>query len=454
MKIRDIIVETALRDKEDLDAKRKTLQDMDREPGHDREAIRQAKLDLEKQAREKGLAEEGLWANIHAKRERIKNASGERMRKPGSKGAPTAKNFKDAASEGVAEGPIKEFAPSGGGGSGDYFRELASAWYNGTYNTGSLQKGIKSQEDVERLLQRGVVAPDGKTRKYGIDYNSDFDGVVISSDDYYEHSDYNDKGQEVDSRTGKPWGPYDYMEFKDEELDESADQGVAEGIETIFGRKYAVDPNKYYVWAWDSAAVIYGEYDNIKDAKINLPKIEQRAIERLGSFVKGRFELSTGKDLLQRYGKKEVNELKQGVAEGKLKCSCHPGDADPDCPVHGLEPMEVGDALDESIIEESYDGDEFYEAYGDLWYDEEMLNEAEYQGRKVQLGKPMRGDVKKFKVYVKDPSTGNIKKVNFGDPNMKIRKSNPKARKSFRARHNCDNPGPRTKARYWSCRKW
>ena len=83
-----------------------------------------------------------------------------------------------------------------------------------------------------------------------------------------------------------------------------------------------------------------------------------------------------------------------------------------------------------------------------------MVNEAEYHGRKVPLGKPMRGDVKKFKVYVKDPKTGNIKKVNFGDPNMRIKKSNPKRRKSFRARHNCANPGPRTKARYWSCRKW
>jgi len=82
------------------------------------------------------------------------------------------------------------------------------------------------------------------------------------------------------------------------------------------------------------------------------------------------------------------------------------------------------------------------------------INEAEYQGRKVQLGKRMQGDVKKFKVYVKDPSTGNVKKVNFGDPNMRIKKSNPKRRKSFRARHNCDNPGPRTKARYWSCRAW
>ena len=82
------------------------------------------------------------------------------------------------------------------------------------------------------------------------------------------------------------------------------------------------------------------------------------------------------------------------------------------------------------------------------------LEEAEYHGRKVPLGKPMRGDVKKFKVFVKDPSSGNIKKVNFGDPNMRIKKSNPARRKSFRARHNCANPGPRTKARYWSCRKW
>ena len=87
------------------------------------------------------------------------------------------------------------------------------------------------------------------------------------------------------------------------------------------------------------------------------------------------------------------------------------------------------------------------------------LNEAEYQGRKVKLGKIMQGDTKKFKVYVKNPK-GNVVKVNFGQGGdakggtMRIRKSNPKARKSFRARHNCDNPGPRHKARYWSCRKW
>jgi hypothetical protein len=118
--------------------------------------------------------------------------------------------------------------------------------------------------------------------------------------------------------------------------------------------------------------------------------------------------------------------------------------------------MKINEILLESkILEETYEGDAFYEAYGEMWYNEDQqLDEAEYHGRKVPLGKPMRGDVKKFKVYVKDPSTGNIKKVNFGDPNMRIKKSNPARRKSFRARHNCANPGPRTKARYWSCRNW
>ena len=119
----------------------------------------------------------------------------------------------------------------------------------------------------------------------------------------------------------------------------------------------------------------------------------------------------------------------------------------------GLEDFVI-EVSDNDPSEETYEGDDFFEAYGDMWYDEdESLDEAEYQGRKVKLGKPMRGDVKKFKVYVRDPKTKNIKKVNFGDPNMRIKKSNPARRRSFRARHNCANPGPRTKARYWSCRK-
>ena len=83
------------------------------------------------------------------------------------------------------------------------------------------------------------------------------------------------------------------------------------------------------------------------------------------------------------------------------------------------------------------------------------LDEAEYQGRKVSLGKPFLtpDGPKKRSVYVKKPN-GKVVKVNFGDKNMRIKKSNPARRKSFRARHRCDNPGPRWKARFWSCKAW
>jgi len=90
----------------------------------------------------------------------------------------------------------------------------------------------------------------------------------------------------------------------------------------------------------------------------------------------------------------------------------------------------------------------------------DQLTEAEYQGRKVKLGKIMQGDIKKFKVYVKNDK-GKVVKVNFGfggksahGKRMVIKKNNPARRRSFRARHNCDNPGPKWKPRYWACRTW
>tara|TARA_R110002124_G_scaffold120806_1_gene278853 strand:+ start:20 stop:1231 length:1212 start_codon:yes stop_codon:yes gene_type:complete len=92
-------------------------------------------------------------------------------------------------------------------------------------------------------------------------------------------------------------------------------------------------------------------------------------------------------------------------------------------------------------------------AYYEMLSEGEVIEEAEYQGRKVKLNKPMRGDVKKSKVYVKN-AKGNVVKVNFGDKNMKIKKNIPARRKSFRARHKCKTPGPKWKARYWSCKAW
>jgi hypothetical protein len=120
--------------------------------------------------------------------------------------------------------------------------------------------------------------------------------------------------------------------------------------------------------------------------------------------------------------------------------------------------------LDENI--EEYDVENYYDLREFIHFLKNMkedITEAEYQGRDVKLNKPMRGDVKKFKVYVKNPK-GNVVKVNFGhggtsakaagEKTMQIQKDIPSRRKAFRARHNCDNPGPRHKARYWSCKAW
>ena len=84
----------------------------------------------------------------------------------------------------------------------------------------------------------------------------------------------------------------------------------------------------------------------------------------------------------------------------------------------------------------------------------EQIDEAVFQGKKVPLNKPMAGDVKKSKVFVDPDGDGTAQKVNFGDKNMTIKKHIPGRRKNFRARHNCENPGPKTKARYWSCKAW
>ena len=110
------------------------------------------------------------------------------------------------------------------------------------------------------------------------------------------------------------------------------------------------------------------------------------------------------------------------------------------------EEMEIHELIEEVFL---VSGDELYEDWG------EPLEEAEHGGRKVSIGKPFLtpGGPKKRAVYVKNEK-GNVVKVNFGDPNMRIKKNIPARRRSFRARHHCENPGPRTKARYWSCKAW
>lgn len=232
---------------------------------------------------------------------------------------------------------LVEFAPASGGNGGNYFQELASAWYNGTFDSGSLQKGIKSQQDVERLLQRGIVGPDGVTRKYAIDYNSDFDGVVISSDDYYEHSDYDEQGQEVDSRTGQKWGPYDYMEFGDEQLDESAqwrDPKYKDQLYTQEPPDYN-DTREYDRAMWDPKPDDYpgrkelpggGEYDRtdplVRGTGIGRSGIKNNILDRgKRKGLPSRDQITSLKQSIRDvHGRHtRANLPEQGVAEGDRK---------------------------------------------------------------------------------------------------------------------------------------
>jgi hypothetical protein len=120
-----------------------------------------------------------------------------------------------------------------------------------------------------------------------------------------------------------------------------------------------------------------------------------------------------------------------------------------------LDTTEEIDEYDVETLEEIKSFSKFIKEYTQTLNEAECdcVFEAEYRGRKVTLGKPMQGDVKKFKVYVKNPK-GKVVKVNFGQKGMNIKRNNPVRRKAYRARHNCANPGPRHKANYWSCRKW
>jgi hypothetical protein len=217
------------------------------------------------------------------------------------------------------------------------------------------------------------------------------------------------------------------------------------------------DAKKYKCGKCDGIGFVKVAEQGVAEGSTDLVQIEywQQETMESGRWVKTKLiPRATAEKIVNSFERGEIVDVEQGVAEEKqrLDPKCWDGYKKDGTKMKGG--VRVNNCVKEEL-EETYDGDEFFEAYGELWFNEdEQLDEAEYQGRSVPLGKPMQGDVKKFKVYVKDPSTGNVKKVNFGDPDMKIRKSNPAARRSFRARHNCDNPGPRTKARYWSCRAW
>jgi len=350
-KLDAIVSETALRDKEDLQAKRKALQDLQMDPvaGEDPEisqAITQRKADLEKEAKSKGLDEEF--------------EIGDDFGISFSEDFEIATEIIDILEDGIVI-DLDDAAL-------DMLAKEGLVFLDGEIVKEEKQKGVDGKACWKGYKRMGTKQKGGKT----------VDNCVKMEDHGPENPD----------------APVNYGEY-DREGDMAKDD-----LRTID----------------DAAKELY----SILDANENLPEWVQAKITKAVDYI------DTARDYMKAnkyaeegsypFAGKKVGH-KEGPA-GQLK---------------GTDPKGY--------------------PKGKLVGGESISNEAEYHGKNVPLGKKLPGDVKKSKVYVRKPN-GKIVKVNFGDKKMRIKKSNPARRKSFRARHNCKNPGPRWKARYWSCRSW
>ena len=387
-KLDSIISETALQSQDDLDAKRKALQDLQTDPVASKDpeikqAIVQRKADLEKEAEAKGFTEGGIDFD------KIRADASDHLKKSMDKQS----NDRIAKLKADKEKEDEPFMAQVG-------RKIIGGVKGGI--KGAAQ-GFSGKESVEEgLFQIGDA--------FGISFSEDHeiateivdileDGIVIELDDtaldmltneglvFLEGEVVNEEKQKgVDGKAC--WKGYKRMGTK---------QKGGKTVDNCVKMEDHGPENP-------DAPVNYGEYDREGDmAKDQLRTIDNAAEEL--------------------YAILDANENLPEWIQKKITLA-----------------VDYIDTARDYMKSNKYSEDV-------------QTDEAKYQGREVPLGKKMAGDVKKSKVYVRKPN-GNIVKVNFGDKKMRIKKSNPARRKSFRARHNCKNPGPRWKARYWSCRSW
>jgi hypothetical protein len=378
-KLDAIVSETELKNPEDLQAKRKALQDLQMDPvaSQDpeiKQAIIQRKSDLEKEAKAKGFSESF----------QIGDAFGISF----SEDHEIATEIVDILEDGIVielddtaldmltnegleflEGELVEDKQKGVDG---------KACWKGYKRMGTKQKGGKTVDNCVKMEDHGPENPDAPVN-YG-EYDREGD---MAKDDLRT---IDDAAEEL----------YSILQA-DDNLPEWVQSKITKAVDYIDtardymkAQKYDEDQQNEYFYLDKKSTKDRGPRDTGSDELERRSKLGKHPLVTHGKEYKDK----------DKYG----NMYKIAGPKGKL-----PEDAD--------------------------------------------VDEAKYQGREVPLGKKMAGDVKKSKVYVRKPN-GNIVKVNFGDKKMRIKKSNPARRKSFRARHNCANPGPRHKARYWSCRSW
>lgn len=465
-KLDALVSETALKDRQDLDAKRQALDDLEADPVASKDpkisaAINQRRADLEKEADSKGMNESDIDfdkirsdAAAHLKKS-IDKQSDDRIAKLKSGDRDDEPFMQQVGRKiiGGVKGAVKGAA-----------------------------RGFAGKESIDEDIYQ--IGDD-----FGISFSEDFeiateiidileDGIVIELDDHA----YNLLTNEG-------------FTFEEVQIDEEKQKGV-DGKACWKGYRRVGTKQKGGKTVDNCVKV--GEDSDVDESglqyytgKKKYGKDGMAALAKAGRDGASEEELGRIKD---KYKKEDtdVEEGKYPFAGAKVGQKEGPAGQ-----LKGKDPagypkgkLVGGESLEEtsqgySLYMDDYDLDERYsdledaieavEAYkrddpksqfadynirddkgevvwsNDSW--QEGMDEAKYQGKEVPLGKKLPGDVKKSKVYVRKPN-GNIVKVNFGDKKMRIKKSNPKRRKSFRARHNCKNPGPRWKARYWSCRSW
>jgi hypothetical protein len=361
-KLDAIVSETELKNPEDLQAKRKALADLEKDPvaGKDPEissAIAQRKTDLEREAKSKGFAESF--------------EVGDEFGISFSEDHEIATTIVDILEDGIVI-ELDDLA----------IEMLTNEGLN--FLEGELvedkQKGVDGKACWKGYKRMGTKQKGGKTVDNCVKMGEDLDESGLQR--YTGIKKYGKDGFEALQKAGR----------------EGADEEEKGRIKDKFLKKEDHGPEN------PDAPVNYGEYDREGDmAKDDLRTIDDAA-EELYSILRA-------DDNLPEWVQSKITKA-----------------------------VDYIDTARDYMKAQNYEEDT-------------QTDEAKYQGREVPLGKKMAGDVKKSKVYVRKPN-GNIVKVNFGDKKMRIKKSNPARRKSFRARHNCANPGPRHKARYWSCRSW
>ena len=332
---------------------------------------------------------ESLWANIHKKRQRIKQGSGERMRKKGEKGAPTPAQMKRAKGESNESYEIgKDYA--------DHTKEI---------DPYSAPQNEKSTLKKDKKLPNLMIPKKGKAGLTKFMKRKNINKLAAEK----ESVELDEKIAGLVNKSEKTGVPYSILK-------KSYDRGMA----AWKGGHRPGATQQQWAFARVNSMLTGGKADPDLQKQIKKGGYKKKKKASKESVEEWFSSDQTIKLYQERYGDEWLKKLNNTYEKMLSK-------------------------LDESCCD---DCDKLYD---------HVIMEAEYQGRKVKLNDPFRlptGSKKKFGVYVKNEK-GNVVKVTFGDPNMGINRDDPEARKNFRARHSCDdNPGPKYKARYWSCYQW